>query len=127
MGESRRTIDIHCKTKSLLKKTMLCVWWDQKGVIYYELLKSGETVNTNRYRQQMIDLNRALREKRPEYGKRQHKVILLHDNAPSHTAKRVRETIEAFSSKGDISACGLFSRLGSVRLSSIRITGTCSR
>ena len=24
-----------------------CVWWDQKGVIYYELLKPGETVNTN--------------------------------------------------------------------------------
>ena len=23
--------------------------WDQKGVIYYELLKHGETVNTNRY------------------------------------------------------------------------------
>ena len=31
------------------KKTMLCVWWDQKGVICYELLKRGETVNTNRY------------------------------------------------------------------------------
>ena len=27
-------------------KIMLCVWWDQKGVIYYELLKPGETVNT---------------------------------------------------------------------------------
>ena len=70
---------------------------DQKGVIYYELLKPGETVNTERYRQQMNDLNRALREKRPEYQKRQHKVILLHDNAPSHTAKPVKETIEAFS------------------------------
>ena len=32
------------------------VWWDQKGVIYYELLKPGKTVNTNRYQQQMIDL-----------------------------------------------------------------------
>ena len=70
---------------------------DQKGVIYYELLKPGETVNTERYRQQMIDLNQALREKRPEYQKRQRKVILLHDNAPSHTAKPVKETIEAFS------------------------------
>lgn len=79
------------------KKTMLCVWWDQKGIIYYELLKPGETVNTDRYYQQMIDLDRALREKRPEYEKRQHKVILLHDNAPSHTAKRVRETIETLS------------------------------
>ena len=27
--------------------------WDQKGVIYYELLKPGETVNTNRYQQQI--------------------------------------------------------------------------
>jgi len=42
------------------------VWWDQKGVIYYELLKPGEIVNTERYRQQMINLNQALCEKRPE-------------------------------------------------------------
>ena len=47
------------------KKTMLCVWWDQKGVVYHELLKPGETVNTDRYRQQMINLNHALIEKRP--------------------------------------------------------------
>ena len=43
---------------------------DRKGVIYYELLKPGETVNTERYRQQMIDLNQALREKRPKYQKK---------------------------------------------------------
>ena len=67
------------------------------NVIYYELLKPGETVNTERYRQQIIDLNQALREKRPEYQKRQHKVILLHDNAPSHTAKPVKETGKDFS------------------------------
>ena len=59
-------------------------------MVYYELLKPGETVNTERYRQQMINLNQALREKR------QHKVILLHDNAPSYTAKLIKETIEAF-------------------------------
>ena len=45
----------------------------------------------------MIDLNQTLREKRPKYQKRQHKVILLRDNAPSHTAKPVKKTIEAFS------------------------------
>ena len=59
------------------RRTMLCVWWDQKGEIYYELLKPDETVNTELYRQQMIDLNQALREKRPEYQKRQRKVIFL--------------------------------------------------
>jgi len=70
------------------RKTMLCVWWDQKDVVCYELLKPGKTVNTKRYQQQLIDLNRLLL-KKPEYQKRQHKVIFLYDNAPSHTAKSV--------------------------------------
>lgn len=77
------------------KKTMLCVWWDPKGVVYHELLKPGETVNTHRYRQQMINLNHALIEKRPELARRHGKVILLHDNAPAHKAKPVQETIKA--------------------------------
>jgi len=87
------------------RKTMLCVWWDQKGVIYYELLKPGETVNTEHYRQQMINLNQALCEKRLEYQKRQHKVILLHDNAPSHTAKLVRKRLRHLVGKYFHAAC----------------------
>ena len=31
-------------------KIMLCLWWDQKDVLYYELLKQGETINGERYR-----------------------------------------------------------------------------
>jgi len=76
------------------RKTMLCVWWDQDGVVYHELLKPGETVNTDRYRQQMINLNHALIEKRPEWARRHGKVILQHDNAPSHTAKPVKDTLK---------------------------------
>jgi len=38
-----------------------------------------------------------LLKKRPDYQNRQHKVIFLHDNAPSHTAKPVRDTLEALS------------------------------
>jgi len=52
------------------RKTMLCVCWDQEGVIYYELLKPGETINAYRYHQQLIKLHRALREKRSHYRKR---------------------------------------------------------
>lgn len=77
------------------KKTMLCVWWDQKGVVYYELLKPGETVNTDRYRQQMINLSHALIEKRPEWAHRHAKVILQHDNAPAHSARLSKETISS--------------------------------
>jgi len=67
------------------RKTMLCVWWDQEGVIYYKLLKSSETVDAHRYHQQLIKLHRVLREKRPHYRKRHGKLISLHDNAPLHT------------------------------------------
>lgn len=77
------------------KKTMLCVWWDQKGVVYYELLRPGETVNTQRYQQQIIKLGRELRKKRPEYADRHEGVIFQHDNAPSHTARPVRDTLDA--------------------------------
>jgi len=76
------------------RKAMLCVWWDQTGVIYFELLKPGETVNAVRYQQQINDLSRAIAENRPEYQERQKRVILLHDNASSHKSKVVRDTVE---------------------------------
>jgi len=93
------------------RKTMLCVWWDQKNMVYYELLKPGETVNTKRYQQQLIDLNRSLLKKRPEYQKRQQK---LYDNVPSHTAKSLRHV--GSTQLGSSTPCGLFTRLGSFRL-----------
>ena len=31
------------------KKALLCMWWDQKGTVYYELLKPGETVIGDHY------------------------------------------------------------------------------
>jgi len=43
-------INIFLKIKSLRTEDD-AVWWDQEGVIYYELLKSGETVNAHRYHQ----------------------------------------------------------------------------
>jgi len=30
-------------------KVMLCIWWDQLGVVYYELLKPTETITGYRY------------------------------------------------------------------------------
>ena len=77
------------------KKTILCVWWDQKGVIYYELLIPGETVTAERYQQQLLNLSEALRERRPENEERRYKARLLHDNAPSHKSKPVIELIHA--------------------------------
>ena len=53
---------------------ILCIWWDQKGVLYYELLKLGETINGKRYRTHLIRLKRAIAKKRPEYATR-HEVV----------------------------------------------------
>ena len=61
-------------------KVMLCIWWDQLGVVYYQLLKPSETITGDRYRTQLIHLSRALKEKRPQYQARHNKVILQHDN-----------------------------------------------
>ena len=32
------------RTVILTSKVMLCIWWDQLGVVYYELLKPTETI-----------------------------------------------------------------------------------
>jgi hypothetical protein len=74
---------------------MLCVWWDQDGVVTHELLKPGDTVNMDRYQQQMVNLNHVLVVKRPKWARRHGKVILQYDNAPSHTARSVKDTLKA--------------------------------
>jgi predicted transcriptional regulator len=57
-------------------KLMFCIWWDQQGVVYYELLKPNETITGERYRLQLMRLSRALKDKRPEFKQRHDKIIL---------------------------------------------------
>lgn len=75
-------------------KVMLCIWWDHKGVLYYELLKSGQTIKGDLYRTQLIRLKRAIAEKRPEYATRHESIILHHDNARPHVARPVKNYLE---------------------------------
>lgn len=75
-------------------KLMLCIWWDQIGVVYYELLKSNQTINSELYKNQLTQLSEVLKEKRPYYRERHDKVILQHDNARPHTAKIVQDTLK---------------------------------
>ncbi|GFT68819.1 mariner Mos1 transposase [Trichonephila clavipes] len=71
-------------------KVMLNIWWDHLDVLYYELLKPTETITGDRYRTQLMRLSQALKDKRPQYNERHHKVILQHDNARPHVAKLVK-------------------------------------
>lgn len=76
------------------KKVLLCIWWDQKGVLYYELLQPNQTITGDRYQQQLLKLSGALTEKRPEWHNRHGKVLFLHDNARPHVSKQVKETLD---------------------------------
>ena len=73
---------------------MLCIWLDQKGVLHYELLKPGETINGQRNRTQLIGLKRTIAEKRPEYATRHEAIIFHHDNDRPHVAISVKNYLE---------------------------------
>lgn len=78
------------------QKAMLCVFWDQHGVIWWDLLKPGQTVTGDRYQQQLRELNQKLIHDRPESNRRQHRPILLDDNAAPHRTKTVKEMVKSF-------------------------------
>lgn len=59
------------KPNSHGKKLMLCIWWDQLGVVYYELLKPSETITGALYRTRLMRLSRTLKENRTQYTTRQ--------------------------------------------------------
>lgn len=73
-------------------KIMLSVWWDMKGIVHWELLPRGTTINAEVYCEQLERVQDALRRRRPALVNRKG-VILLHDNARPHTAKKTREKI----------------------------------
>ena len=72
------------------KKVMLCIWWDWKGVLYYELLPENHMINSNKYCSQSDQLKAALNEKHPELVNS--KCIIFHeDNARPHVSLMTRQ------------------------------------
>lgn len=74
------------------KKIMLSVWWDWKGVVYFELLPRNQTIDSNVYCRQLDKLNAAVKEKRPELINRKG-VIFHQDNARPHTSLVTRQKL----------------------------------
>ena len=75
-----------------LKKVLLCMWWDWKGVLYYELLPENQTINSNKYCSQLEQLKAALNEKHPELLNRKH-IIFRQDNVRPHVSLTTRQKL----------------------------------
>lgn len=88
-GEAAQTV---AKPGLTAKKVLLCIWWDWKGIIYYELLPYGQTLNSDLYCQQLDRLKLAIDQKRPELANRRG-VVFHQDNARPHTSIVTRQKL----------------------------------
>ena len=80
-------------------KLPLCIWWDQLGVVYCELLKLTKTITGDCYQLQLRGLSWALKKKWPLYEQRHDKVILEHDNARLHVENKWKPTWKCLNGK----------------------------
>ena len=69
---------------------MLTVFFDSEGVVHYEFLPQGRTVNKEHYLEVTQRLREAGRKKRPDAW-RENGWMLQHDNAPTHSSFLIRE------------------------------------
>lgn len=76
-------------------KVLLSVFWDCKGVIHFELLEMGQTINSDVYCKILDRLRDALIVKRPALINR-NKIIFHHDGARPHTAKVTQQKLKDF-------------------------------
>jgi histone-lysine N-methyltransferase SETMAR len=81
------------KKECFEKKVLLCIWWNYKGLIYYELVPDDCMINAEVYSQQLEKLYMVLLKKYPALVKRRH-VLLQQDNTRPHTAKKTLQKIE---------------------------------
>jgi histone-lysine N-methyltransferase SETMAR len=77
------------------KKLLLSVWWTAAGLVRYEILEPGQTINAKVYCKQLQQVQKDLLHKQPAMVNRRG-VLLLHDNARPHIAKKTRKKLTKF-------------------------------
>ena len=76
-----------CKSKI---KVMLIVFFDCKGIVHFEFVPEGQTVNQYFYKETLVRLTEKIRRKRRDLWERK-QWLLHHDNAPAHSALTIRQ------------------------------------
>ena len=49
-----------------IQKVLLCIWWDWKEVLFYEILLENQMINSNKYHSLLDQLKTELNEKHSE-------------------------------------------------------------
>ncbi|GFY10726.1 mariner transposase [Trichonephila clavipes] len=87
-GEAVETV---VKPELAVGKVLLCIWWDWKGIIYYEWLPYGQTLNSDLYCQQLDRLMLAIDQKLPESAYK--RGVFHQDNARPHSSVVTRQKL----------------------------------
>ena len=66
-------------------KVMLIAFCDIKGIVHFEFLPQGQTVNQYVYKEILRHLMRSVQDKRRDLWEN-NAWVLHHDNAPAHSA-----------------------------------------
>ena len=74
-------------------KVMLCVWWNFEGVIRWEFVPNGRSVDADLNYQQFERVREILRRRYPAIVNR-NRVLLQQDNARSQTARTTKTKIQ---------------------------------
>jgi hypothetical protein len=75
-------------SKSKIKRMLIC-FFDIRGVIHFEFVPEGTTVNETFYVEVLKRLIDAVRHRREELWI--DRALILHDNAPAHSSLRVSQ------------------------------------
>lgn len=78
---------------------MLYIWWDMKGIVFYELLHPSQTVNADCYKQQLVRVHDEVERKRPLTGHGTRQITLQQDNARLDVAKEAKNIIVLWTGK----------------------------
>ena len=96
-------------------KVMLITFFDIKGIVHFEFLPQGQTVNQYVFKEILRCLMRSVRDKRRDLWEN-NAWVLHHDNAPAHSALSIRQflsemnvpTLEKPPYSPDLAVCDFF-------------------
>ena len=90
VGQVKLTTTNH--TKGSLHSKVMCVWWGQERILYYELLPGSQMINSNKYSSQLGQLKMQLEEKCLELVNRKC-IIFQQDNARARVSLVTRRKL----------------------------------